>query len=174
MPEEHHLSSHDAKQFILSEIDELPVDGSYKVVIKKIVNQRTLTQNSAIHKYFDLLAKSLNAGGYSFNRIMLRRPFRFIEQKRKEMSGHSDHPYNQGYLKALDDIFKLLPRVLVSWTAETVKDFLWRQVQKSMTQKESTIDLTRQECSEVYDQLDRFTSSEFGIHVDFPSKKNNE
>ncbi len=172
MSDQYHINSKDALQWVCQEIHALPVDGSFKVTISKIPNKRTLTQNSAIHKYFTILAEGLNDAGYSFNRIILRRPYNFIRKKRKEISQLEPHPYTQGYLKALDDILALLPRVIVSWTGDTVKDFLWRPVQESICSKQSTTELNRDECSKVYDELNRLTASEFGISIEFPSKKN--
>ena len=41
-----------------------------QIEVKKCTNQRTLRQNRAIHKYFGLLAKTLNDGGLDMRKVM--------------------------------------------------------------------------------------------------------
>ena len=49
-------------QPILDLVAGLP-DGNYEIIVQKQV--RTCTQNRAMHKYFELVADALNAGGYT-------------------------------------------------------------------------------------------------------------
>jgi len=49
-------------QPILDLVAGLP-DGNYEIIVQKQV--RTCTQNRAMHKYFELVAEALNAGGYT-------------------------------------------------------------------------------------------------------------
>jgi len=57
----------------------------------------------------------------------------------------------------------------VSFTRDLVKEYMWRVIQRAMFEKESTTELTRQECSEVYEVLNKHLS-EKGIHVPWPHK----
>ena len=55
------------------------------------------------------------------------------------------------------------------WTQATVKDNLWRPIQVAMTNKSSTAELEGSELAEIYEVLNRHTSSLFGVGVLFPN-----
>lgn len=62
----------------------------------------------------------------------------------------------------------LKPETEVWWDKDTVKEFLWRRVQKLQLGKSSTTQLTTKEIDEVYDTVNRH----LGKHIDtvmFPS-----
>lgn len=63
----------------------------------------------------------------------------------------------------------LKPEVDIPWTQDTVREHLWRPVMLTMTSKESTVKLTRDEVSEVYDVINRHLAEKFGVSVPFPS-----
>ena len=92
--------------------------------------RRTLNQNSALHRYFDLLASTLNAQNLTVDVIL---------------------------------------RADTQWNKERVKELLWKNLQKSITGKESTTKLTTKELTEVYDTLNKALGEKLHIHVDFPS-----
>lgn len=56
----------------------------------------------------------------------------------------------------------------IPWTTETVKDYLWRPVQKQKTGKKSTTDLTKNEVSEIYEIINRYLGEKTGVYVEFP------
>lgn len=58
---------------------------------------------------------------------------------------------------------------VVPFTAETVKENMWRKIQIAITGKHSTTELDRQECSQVYDVLNQ-NMAERGYYVPWPSK----
>lgn len=96
-------------------------------------NQRTLTQNASLHKYFELLAKALNEAGFSVQQVV-------------------DVPLDS--------------------TKETVKQGMFKPVMTAMyPDKTSTGDLNTKEIKIVYDNLDRFTSEQFGISIPWPSNE---
>jgi hypothetical protein len=64
------------------------------------------------------------------------------------------------------------PSVDIPWTAENVKNHLWRPIQKVVLNKESTTELSTDEISKVYDVLNRHLGEKFGVHEDFPSIDN--
>lgn len=67
---------------------------------------------------------------------------------------------------------KVLTKPLnISWTANLVKDILWRQVQTAMLDKESTAKLSRQEVGQVYEEINNYTASKLGVFVPFPNKE---
>jgi len=62
----------------------------------------------------------------------------------------------------------LKPGVEIPWSPITVKDYLWRSIQKLQLRKDSTTELTTKEIDEVYDTLNRHLAK-FGVHEPFPS-----
>lgn len=64
----------------------------------------------------------------------------------------------------------LKPSVDISWSKQSVKEFLWRPIQEAMLQKESTTDLNSAEPSEIHAVLMRHLSEKFGVYVSWPSR----
>lgn len=59
----------------------------------------------------------------------------------------------------------------VPWSAETIKEVVWRTIQYRQTGKLSTTELTTKEYGEVYETVNRFLGESFGIHVPLPSQE---
>jgi hypothetical protein len=57
----------------------------------------------------------------------------------------------------------------IPWTPYSVKEYLWRPVQKAQLGKKSTTKLTTKEIDQVYDTVNRVIGERTGVHVDFPS-----
>lgn len=77
-----------------------------------------------------------------------------------------------GYdLKKVIDCFK--DGVEISWTEIMVKEILWREIQKVMYNKQSTIELSKQEeIDKIHDVLNRFLGERLGIdYIPFPSQE---
>lgn len=100
---------------------------------EKEKQQRTLLQNKAMHKYFSILAKSLNDAGWDMKST-------------------------------------LKPNVEIPWTEASIKEHLWRPIQKAMLDKTSTADLHTNEMNDVYECLNRHTASKLGVSVPFPDR----
>ena len=96
------------------------------------MNQRTLTQNKALYKYFELLSESLNNAGYDMKKV-------------------------------------LKPQIDISWTSQSVKNYLWKPIQDVMYKTNSTTKLDTKQVNEVYEVLNRHLSEKLGISVSFPS-----
>lgn len=71
--------------------------------------------------------------------------------------------------KGLDMRKTLKPEVDIKWTPLTVKEYLWKPVQKAQLRKESTTELTTKEVDEVFDTITKHLGEKFGLHVPFPS-----
>lgn len=99
--------------------------------MEKEEKQRTKQQNKALHKYFELVADSLNEAGLDM-RVILK------------------------------------PEVDIAWNKDSVKEYLWRPVQKIQLQKRSTTEMTTKDIDTIYDTLNRFLAKH-GLHVAFPS-----
>lgn len=60
----------------------------------------------------------------------------------------------------------------IEWTLESVKDYLWRPIQKVLLKKTSTTKLNKKEdIDKIYDTLNRHLSEKFGVSVPFPSEE---
>lgn len=95
-------------------------------------------------------------------------------KQRTTQQNRALHKYFSLVAEALNDagldLRKVLkPEIEIPWSAETVKNYLWRSVQQAQLNKESTADLTTKEIDLVYDTLNRFLSEKFGISEPFPS-----
>jgi len=65
----------------------------------------------------------------------------------------------------------LKPEVEIMWTAESIKNYLWRPIQYAMTDKISTTELDTKQVNKIYEVLDRHLGEKFGISVEFPSEE---
>lgn len=72
-------------------------------------------------------------------------------------------------LAGLDMRKTLKPGVEIPWTGRSVKEYLWRPVQKAQLNKNSTTELTTVEIDQVFDTLNKHFGEKFGLHVEFPS-----
>jgi len=65
----------------------------------------------------------------------------------------------------------LKPGIDIPWNAKTVKEYLWRPIQKVYLGKRSTTELDKNEdIDQIYEILYRHLSEKFGVNLpDFPS-----
>ena len=86
------------------------------------------------------------------------------------------HKYFSLLAEALNDAGLDMGQVLkkdsmIPWNKDSIKEYLWRPVQKVVVKKESTTELDKiGEIDDIYDVLNRHISEKFGIHVSFPHK----
>lgn len=73
----------------------------------------------------------------------------------------------------LDQRKVLKPSIQIPWNHDSIKDQLWREIQKAMTNKESTTELDSKEIDRIYDVLNRHLVEKFGedAYVPFPSEE---
>jgi len=142
-------------------------EGSYGV--KKVkAESRTILQNSAMHKYFSLLAGELNDAGYTVNYVLNKRRNETIEKV-----------FDWASSKCKCAIFdKMKERILrqdeneVEWTMYSVKDIVWRGIQEVLFGNRSTTLLKSDEITQVYKNVNKVMSDKTGITVAFPSVEN--
>ena len=60
--------------------------------------------------------------------------------------------------------------VEVEWSMVKVKEVMWKTVQKAMTDKESTTQLSTKEVNEVYQTIAKHLAQTFGVSVAFPDR----
>ena len=74
--------------------------------------------------------------------------------------------------KAGLDMKKVLkPEIDIPWTTESIKEHIWRPIQKAMTIKKSTTELERGEVTKIYETINRFMGEKHGVSVTFPSEE---
>ena len=74
----------------------------------------------------------------------------------------------------LDMRVVLKPEIDIPWAKESVKEYLWRPIQKAQLQKRSTTELNRKDINIIYETLNRFLGEKLGVHMPFPSLENLE
>lgn len=99
---------------------------------------------------------------------------------RTSKQNNSLHKYCELVAKALNDAGLDIEKVItqyeigIPWTKMSVKELLWKTIQKSMFDKDSTRKLSRvEEINEIFEVLNRFLAK-LGIEsIPFPSAKDN-
>ena len=99
--------------------------------------QRTNTQNAALHLYCKLLRVELNDRGLDIRKVLAH-------------------------------------KIDIPWTDSSVKEYLWKPTQETLTQKKSTTEANRIDYSPVYETINRYTTENFGIYLPWPSKETNK
>lgn len=100
------------------------------------------------------------------------------EKQRTTTQNKAKHKYFELLAVALNDAGLDMRKVLkegvdIPWNKDAVKEHLWRPIQKVITGKASTTELTTAEPSEIYNVLSRHISYKFGINIPWPSKRSN-
>lgn len=94
--------------------------------------------------------------------------------QRTNLQNRALHKYFSMLAEALNDAGYDMKKTLkadveIPWTAENVKNHLWRPIQIAMTGKQSSIALDTCEPSNIYEVLNRHLASKLGVSVPFPS-----
>lgn len=70
----------------------------------------------------------------------------------------------------LDQKKVLKPEVDIPWTTESVKDSLWRPIQKYVTGLDSTTKPEKSQYSAIYEVLNRYLAQKHGVSVEWPTR----
>lgn len=57
----------------------------------------------------------------------------------------------------------------IMWTAYSVKELLWRPVQKAVCGKKSTTEITTEEINKIFDVITKGIGEKTGVYIPFPS-----
>lgn len=99
-----------------------------------------------------------------------------IAKQRTEQQNKAIHLYltwvarelqNQG--QTMQNVVKAITKVEITPTMQNIKELVWREIQKTMFEKESTTFLTKHEVDEVYRVMSMWLSKNFGIDLPFPN-----
>lgn len=97
-------------------------------------------------------------------------------KKRTSLQNRSLHLYFRLLAEELNEAGFDMRRTLredidIPWTPDTIKEYLWRKVQRTQFTKTSTTKLTTKEITQIYETINRYIGEKFGIHVPFPSNE---
>lgn len=94
------------------------------------------------------------------------------EKNRTALQNRALHLYYEIVADTLNeaglDMKVMLPKVNIPWNKDTVKEYLWRPIQKEQLLKTSTTQLTTKDIDLIFDTLNRHLS-EHGVTIPFPS-----
>lgn len=65
----------------------------------------------------------------------------------------------------------LKPDYKIWWTPESIKENIWKPLQKAMLEKESTTELETKDVDRVFKQLQQMFGEKFGLELEFPSEE---
>lgn len=96
-----------------------------------------------------------------------------LEKSRTDQQNKALHVYFQLVAETLNDagldMRKVLkPEVEIPWSKNTVKEYLWKPIQKIQLQKKSTTELSTKDIDLIYDTMNRHLAKH-GVHEPFPS-----
>ena len=58
----------------------------------------------------------------------------------------------------------------IDWSMHSVKDYLWRPIQKAIANQKSSTKCSTKDYPEIYENLNRLTSERFGVSVAWPTR----
>ena len=108
------------------------------------------------------------------------RPDIVEEKQRTNQQNKAMHKYFEQVAEALNEagISRVEYAELVksrgielSWSKENVKEDMWKLIQNALLKKASTKELAKIEVDSIYDEMNNFLGSKFGVHVEFPSEE---
>jgi hypothetical protein len=96
------------------------------------------------------------------------------EKQRTIQQNRALHLYFQLIADRLNDAgldmrVVLKPEVEIPWSKESVKEYLWRPIQKISLRKKSTKELSTSDIDKVYMTLNRFLAEKHGVSEPWPS-----
>jgi len=114
-----------------------------------------LRQSYAEYKYLDLDIKVKGKARSNQQNRALHKYFSILADKLNEAG--------------LDMRKTLREDIEIPWSADLVKDFMWRPLQKAMFDVDSTAKMKRADYTKVYEVLNKHTASKLGVSVEWPS-----
>ena len=92
--------------------------------------------------------------------------------KRTVQANRALHLYCKQVAEALNDAGLDMKQVIkadVQWSMLSVKEYMWKTLQKAITHKDSTTQITSSEIDIIYHTMNRLLGEKFSIHVPFPN-----
>lgn len=98
-------------------------------------------------------------------------------EKRTSQQNRALHLYFSLLAEALNEAgldmkAVIKPEIDISWTPTSVKEYLWKPIQKIIMGEKSTARLKRKDIDKIYDNLNRILGERTEIYIPFPSIEN--
>ena len=100
-----------------------------------------------------------------------------IEDKVTQQQINALHLYFRQLAKVMNDcgitpqiVLQKAPKMEIEFSDELIKEMIARPIMKTMWPDKSTMRLGREEASQLYEIMNRFTSENFTVSVPFPSE----
>lgn len=99
------------------------------------------------------------------------------ESKRTSKQNRALHKFFDNLARELNEAgldmrVVLKPEVDIPWNRNTVKEYIWRPIQKHQLLKKSTTELSTKDIDEVFLVISKMLGEKFGLQIDFPSIEN--
>ena len=129
----------------------------------------TINSYESLSKAQELIYKQFNENKYLTIEIN-------TGKQRTRTQNASMHLYWDLMAKNLNDggftVAQVLSKPLeISWTKELFGEIVWRSIQSAILGKRSTKKLERQECSQIFDEVNRAMIERTGVSAQWPSKE---
>ena len=126
-----------------------------------------VSNKQSLDFYIDFVTKQFEESGYT--------TYSYVRGKqRTSVQSNALHKYCGDLAKALNDsgqdMRMVKDDVELPWTKETVKELLWKPIQKAVTGEESTRKVKVDDYEKVYDVLNKHLATNKGIMVYWPQK----
>lgn len=97
-----------------------------------------------------------------------------VKDKRTSKQNRALHLYFRLLAEALNEAGYDMKAVIrkevdIPWTMESVKEYLWRPIQKQYILEKSTVQLSTKNIDEIYDIVNRVIGERTGVFIPFPS-----
>jgi len=90
-------------------------------------------------------------------------------QQNKSLHLYFEHLASELNDAGLDMRKTLKPAVEIPWSAQTVKEYIWRPIMQAQLGKRSTTEMESQDIDLVFNTITRHLANRFGLEVEFPS-----
>lgn len=90
-------------------------------------------------------------------------------QQNKALHLYFEHLAQELNDAGLDMRKTLKPAVEIPWSADTIKEYIWRPIMEAQIGKKSTTEMTTKDIDTVFDTITRHLANRFSLQVDFPS-----
>ncbi len=99
-----------------------------------------------------------------------------IKDKRTSQQNRALHLYFTLLAEALNaggfDMRETIRQdVEIPWSSDTIKEYLWRPIQKALFKKQSTARLKKKEVDKIYEILNKTIGERTAVHVAWPSEQ---
>lgn len=136
----------------------------------KDVQRHDLTTDMGVAKYYSYVSYLVNKKAIVDSKEVKKTRtstqnaalHKFFDMLAEALNHHGEYYHYMNYVGELVD---------VQWTGELVKEWIWRPLQKVITDKKSTTQLTTKEIDPIYEVIHKHYSQK-GIELFFPSRFN--